>query len=174
MWRRLSDDTRNMFLGTYKFEAYLIRITMGIWILFAISIEWILINDMCIYIAKHDILNIITGVFGIAFIFLMGLFLPVHFIRTTGTEEIKALQSGEALVADGFFVSSRKVYRGKRKSKYYETTVRIIDEYGNAFQTVTCRSIGNMGNSCKEGDRVLILMPNLSRCDELICMKTKM
>ncbi len=102
--------------------------------------------------------------------------IPVWVIRSVGTEEIRLLKNDEIYIGAALFLSG--IYSGnvskKGRAVRYHAKVKLLDEWGNAFGQVECRSVGDQRISCKEGGRITVLRFSKPEGDELVAMKHKL
>lgn len=176
MWRRLSDEEKKNLLANYQFGVYLVRFLMGAWLLF-ITIAYISgIRSAVRNLAQGDYFSGIGSMVcgAIAAILLYGI--PIWLIRRVGTEEIRLLKNDEIYLGTALFVSGGRSIRTLQKNRAvrYVAKVKLLDEWGNTYGQVECRSIGDLRRSCKEGDRIMVLKLSKSSGDELIAMKHKL
>lgn len=176
MFRKLSEEEKRNIMANYILGAYLIRFLMGAWMLF-VTIGYVNgIKKAVEEIAQGNyfsgIGSMIAGV--VAAIFFYGV--PIVLIRIVGTEEIKLLKNDEIYIGEAFFVSSSYSLRSRERgrSTRYFAKIKLIDEWGNAYSQKECRSIGNLGTTCREGDRITVLRLVKPTGEELVCMKKKL
>ena len=174
MWRKLNEEEKQILSANYKFAAYIVRFMMGAWLLFLTigyisgirsAIETIMQGDYFLGIG-----SIVAGAIG-AIVFFG---IPIWAIQNIGTEELRLLKNDDIYIGSALFVSGRRSKRGKKGRTRYFAKVNLLDEWGNAYNQVECRSVGNLRNSCKEGDKVTIIRLAKADGDELIAMKENM
>lgn len=174
MWRQLNEEERQKLMVQYKGGAYLLRFLLGFWLLF-ISIYYLIgIKGAVESIVGKDYF---TGIGTLVVLIILGLFfygIPIRILKKQGTEEIKALNSGNAFMGEAVFLSAgydiRAGNTGGNKFKYY-AIIRLIDEYGNAGGECKCRSIGDLKNKCREGEIISVLKVVKDSGEEYLCMK---
>lgn len=176
MWRKLNEEEKHNLLVNYKFGAYIVRFLMGAWILFVTISYFMGICTAVETITRGDyfsgIGSIVAGVIGAVFFYGI----PIFLICKVGTEEIKVLKNDAIYIGEALFISGSYSHRSKQAGRAvrYLARVKLIDEHGNAYKQVECRSIGNLRNSCKEGDRITILRLVKPAGDEMVAMKKKL
>ncbi len=176
MWRKLNEEEKRNLLANYKFGAYLLRFLLGTWMLF-VTIGYVSgIRTAIVTIAQGDYFSGIGSIVGgaIGAIFFYGI--PILLIRNVGTKEIKVLENDEIYIGEALFISGSYSHRSKHdgRSIRYLAKIKLFDEWGNAYQQVECRSIGNLRGTCKEGDRITVLKLAKPSGDELVAMKKKL
>lgn len=176
MWRRLSAEEKRNLMANYKFGAYLVRALMGAWLVF-LTVGYLSgLRTAITSVAQGEYFSGIGSIIGgaVAGIVLYGI--PVWVIRSVGTEEIRLLKNDEIYIGSALFLSG--TYSGKvskmGRAVRYRAKVKLLDEWGNAFRQVECRSIGDLRRSCKEGDRITVLRLSKPEGDELVAMKHKL
>lgn len=169
MRRKLSEEEKTVLLANYKVGTYLTRFLLGGWLIF-VSLY---------YLAgvKEVINNFTSGkslvgmgiIFGMVIGAIVFYGIPIYFLCSTGNQ-LKIIENNETYIGSAFYISSYHTNRGSGRRQYYVATVQLIDEYGNAYQTVECEAIENPQKYCKEGDRVEILYIG----DRLLCLPRRM
>lgn len=175
MWRRLSEEEKTTLMANYKAGAYVVRFLMGFWLIFVslVYLEGIKTSIESILAQKYleGIGPMIAGI-------VLGLFfygIPIHFIRTTGAEEIKALKHDMVFLGSAIYVDGGQSFRGRirgRRSRRY-AIVKLVDEWG-AGRQIQCRAIGALKRTCREGDRITVLKVVSDKGEEIIAMKKKL
>ena len=175
MWRKLNEEEKQILSANYKFGAYIVRFMMGAWLLF-VTIGYISgIRGAIESIIQGDYFSGIGSIVAGAIAAVMFFGVPILLIRNVGTEELQLLKDDDVYIGSALFISSRRSRKNGMKGRVrYFATVNLLDEWGNACSQVECRSIGNLQNSCKEGDRVTMLRIPKADGDELIAMKNNM
>lgn len=174
MWRKLNEEEKQVLSANYKFAAYIVRFMMGAWLLF-LTIGYISgIRGAIESIMQGDYFSGIGSIVAGAIAAVMFFGIPILLIRNVGTEELQLLKDDDVYIGSALFISGRRSSRGRKGRMRYFAKVNLLDEWGNACSQVECRSIGNLQNSCKEGDRITILRIPKADGDELVAMKNNM
>lgn len=169
MWRKLSNEEKSTLLANIKLGTYVTRFVLGIWLIF-VSLYYISgIKEACNSFTSGNTLNGVAILFGMALGAIVFYGIPIYLFVTGGTD-LKLLESDEAYIGSAFYISSYHTNLRSGRRKKYVATVKLIDEYGNAYQKVECESVGDPDKYCKEGDRVDMLRIG----DRLLCMPKKL
>ncbi len=163
-------------MANYKLGAYIVRFLMGAWLLF-VSIGYFSgIRTAVGALCRGDYFSGIGSLIGgaVAAVLLYGI--PIWAIRSVGTEEIRLLKHDEIYIGAALFVSGSFSRRSRQSGRVvrYLARIKLLDEWGNVCGQVECRSVGNLRNACKEGDRITVLRLAKSEGDELVAMKHKL
>lgn len=166
MWRGLDEEERNMLVANYKFGGGVLKVFCGIWfgmcMLFCVSGLPLMIESFM----NKDIFDSICRLIGTLFILAWGTLVPRLILkRGSGKEELRAIENGEARVADGYLA---KMYRKRRKKGKYQwrAVVQVNDGLG-ACEMFDCRAL-NLQYGIPIGSRVSVIMPNPNKKDELL------
>ena len=174
MWKRLNEEEKRNLMVNYKLGAYIVRFLMGAWLLFLTVGYAFGIQGAIDSIGRGDYFSGIGSIiFGtIAGIIFYGI--PIVAIKKIGTEEMKALKNDEVYWVDAIFISSRRSFSNRKRPARYLATVNILDDWGNVYKQIECRSISNLRNSCKAGDRITILRLVKENQEEFLAMNKKL
>lgn len=144
------------------------RFVLGVWLIFVSLYYMGGIKEISNSFTTGNTLNGIAILFGMAIGAIVFYGIPIY-IFITGGNDLKLLEGDEAYMGSAFYVSSYHTnLRSGRRQKYI-ATVKLIDEYGNAYQKIECESVGDPDKYHKEGDRIDILRIG----DRLICLPKK-
>ncbi len=168
MWRGLRENEKEQLLAQYKVGASVIKGFMTFWLFGGGMFVLLMITNVLAYFKQGDyIFGIVGAVGGLMFAGIFVVF-PVKMMKSAFANEINALESGQAMAADGTFVSSRIVRRKKGKHTIY-ARVNLYDEFSNTNYVYECHYYGTNIHMLNPGDAMVVIKMN-PQSEDLVCM----